>query len=256
MVSTFQPGSRFLRAAALCCALLIAGCSSELYSGLQEREANEMVRVLINSGIKAERVADGDGGFAVSVGRSDVAGALAELSRAGLPRENFTSLGEMFASDKLVSTPFEERARLMHAINQEMSNSLSQIAGVASARVFVNIPDQSPLNDDPVKPRASVFIYKNPGVDLQPLVPTIKNLIINSMEGMLYENVEVAIFETANPADERQSFGSGVSAAGSSFGTLILLGALLFGGLYLRSKLGAGRSNRARNVPSADQRSR
>ena len=40
------------------------------------------------------------------------------LKAQGLPREDFDSLGKVFKREGFVSTPVEERARLMHALSQ------------------------------------------------------------------------------------------------------------------------------------------
>ncbi len=196
-------GSKLVRnvAAAALAGLLLAGCQSQLYSDLDERAANEMVAVLAAAGIEASRTEAGSGRFAISVDRSSLADAIAALSAKGLPRQSFGSLGEVFKSDKLVSTPFEERARFMYALNQELSDSISRIGGVASARVHIIVPEPSPFSTKAAAPRASVFIYKSAGADLSSMVPTVKNLVLNSVEGLTYDNIEVAMFdESALPA--------------------------------------------------------
>ena len=214
--------------------LALAGCNSELYSNLSEREANQMVRVLAEAGISANRANGEDGKFSVSVSSGDMTAALSELSRNGLPAQQFRSLGEVFNDEKLVSTPLEERARLMHAVNEELSSSISQIAGVASSRVFVNLPEKGIGAGAASTPRASVFIYQFPGAQLEEMVPTIKNLIVNSVDGMLYENVEVGLFTSTSVSGavpsgriaNRTSFNSFISVlvlAGLAIGALVVL---------------------------------
>ena len=180
---------------ALAATLFLAGCKSELYSNLQEREVNEMISVLAVNGIEASRTTDGKGTFGLSVSRSEFSTAIAMLSEKGLPRQNFGSLGKVFNSEKLVSTPFEERARFMHALNEELSNSISRINGVVSARVHLMVPEASPFEKTKSPPRASVFIYQEKGYDLRPQIPTIKNLIVNSLDNLEYAFVEVALFD-------------------------------------------------------------
>ena len=184
-------------ALALCGSLLLAGCQSELYSDLPERDVNEMISVLAANGIAATRTDDGKGKFGLTVDRSDFSNAIATLSEKGLPRESYNTLGKVFNSDKLVSTPNEERIRFMHALGEELSNSISRINGVVSARVHIFVPKSSPFEKVKTSPRASVFIYQEQGVDLKPKVPTIKNLIVNSLDDLEYAYVEVALFEDA-----------------------------------------------------------
>ncbi|PHP66481.1 EscJ/YscJ/HrcJ family type III secretion inner membrane ring protein [Zhengella mangrovi] len=182
-------------AAVLAGALLLAGCKSEVYSGLSERDAQEIIVALSNAGIAADRVAGDAGKYSIEVDRSQLSAAITELTNQGLPRQKYGSLGDVFSSDKLVSTPFEERARFMYALNEELAASINQIAGVVSARVHLMVPETTPF--EKTAPRASVFIYKAPGSDLSAIVPTIKNLVVNSMDGLKYEDVEVAIFDAA-----------------------------------------------------------
>ena len=101
-------------ALALACALaLLAGCSNhELYSQLSERQANEMIAVLRSAGIDAEKQSR-EGTFSVLTAASDFPQAVRALSAQGYPREQFDSMGKVFKREGFVSTPLEERARLI-----------------------------------------------------------------------------------------------------------------------------------------------
>lgn len=223
----------FATALMLCGALFLAGCQSELYSNLQEREVNEMISVLSSNGIEASRTSDGKGKFGITVDRSDFSTAIAKLSEKGLPREDFGSLGKVFNSEKLVSTPFEERARFMHALNQELSDSITRINGVVSARVHLMVPEASPFDKQRTPPRASVFIYQEAGTDLRSAVPTIKNLITNSLENLEYANVEVALFADNSAASQSANSLPGVNFTTYlwNIGLIALLGFLGWFGL-------------------------
>lgn len=226
--------TRFFLVAAFAGAL--AGCKTELYSSLPERDANEMVSVLNQAGIEASRERAKGGTFTVSVGSDKTAAAVAALNQRGLPRQSFESLGTIFDAKKMVSTPFEERARFMHAINQELSNSLTRIAGVVSARVHVMLPDASPLDRNRQTPRASVFVYFQQGASINQHVPVIKSLIMNSVNGMAYEDVAVALFPSnASPVAGSASF-MGLPSANHL--VLIVLGAVLLGMFLFRRVIG------------------
>jgi type III secretion protein J len=183
------------RVSALCLAalLLLTGCKSELYSGLAEKEINEMAMVLQSRGIEVER-SSSKAGFALSVKSADFTEAMAALNAQGLPRKTFNGLGVTFNGEKMVATPFEERARFMYALNEEIAQSLSQIAGVISARVHVTLPESQPFERTKPRPRASVFIYERPDANVKTYVPVIKSLVMNSVDNLQYEDVTVAIF--------------------------------------------------------------
>lgn len=174
---------------------LLAGCGEQtLYSQLNERQANEMVAVLRLSGIPADKV-KAEGGFAVTAAEGDFARAVQTLRAMGLPREDFDSLGKVFKREGFVSTPLEERSRLVHALSQELSHTVSSIDGVLLARVALVLPAKHPLEDKTVPSSASVLIKVRPGLDIESLVPKIRALVVNSVEGLPYDSVTVVPFE-------------------------------------------------------------
>ncbi len=228
----------------LALALFLAGCQSELYSNLPERDIKEMVMVLKRIGIEATTTPGKDGKYSIEVDRSQLSAAIAELSRNGLPRKQYGSLGDIFAGDKLVSTPFEERARFMYALNEELADSLTRISGITSARVHIMLPESSPFDKGKAKPRASIFIYKAQGADLSELVPTVKNLVVNSMDGLEYENVEVAMFDAALSATAAPAFSASARGVTGTAITLALLAAGVFVAIGLLSRLRGGQVSR------------
>jgi type III secretion protein J len=183
---------------ALCAiALLLAACSrQELYSQLTERQANEMVAALRSANIDAEKQSQ-EGRFSVLTASGDFSRAVQVLNAQGLPRETFDTMGKVFKREGFVSSPLEEHARLLHAMSQEISNTLANIDGVVTARVHLVVPARNPLADKPQPAAASVFIKHRPDRDLSAQVAQIKALVVNSVEGLAYDNVTVALF----PAD-------------------------------------------------------
>jgi type III secretion protein J len=236
MRTLFSKLSRFLLIAAFAGAL--AACKTELYSSVPERDANEMISVLAQAGISASRERAKGGGFTVSVAQEQVGQAVGVLNQKGLPRQQFENLGTIFDAKKMVSTPFEERARFMHAMNQELANSLTRIAGVVSARVHIMMPDASPLDRSRQQPRASVFVYHQPGIQVGQYVPLIKNLVVNSVNGMAYEDVAVGLFPAAvTPAQQASPFAA-IGLPGANQTLLIVLGAVLLGMFLFRRSIG------------------
>ena len=132
--------SALARCLAMCAALLLAACQSELYSNITESEANEMLAVLIQHGLGARKTAAGDERFNISVSEDEVLRALQVLREAGLPRTQRSTMGQVFARSGIVSSPFEERIRFVYALGEEVSGTLEQIDGVLSARVHIVLP--------------------------------------------------------------------------------------------------------------------
>jgi type III secretion protein J len=187
--------ARGLRAALPCVLLaFLVGCSKqELYSQLSERQANEMVAVLQSAGIDADKQTQ-EGRFSVMTTSADFPQAVRLLSAQGYPRETFETMGQVFKKEGFVSTPLEERARLVHAMSQEIASTLTSIDCVVTARVHLVVPEKHPLIDKVQPAAAAVFIKHRPECDLSSQVTQIKALVVNSIEGLAYDNVTVALF--------------------------------------------------------------
>ena len=191
-----MPVLRPLQFAALALVMLgLASCGKvELYGKLTEAQANEMVAVLQNAGIAADKEKAGDSGFAIETAQEDFARAVQTLKAQGYPRDEFASLGTVFKKEGFVSSPLEERARLVYGLSQELSNTVSQIDGVVQARVQLAMPEADPLSDKIKPSSASVFIKYRPGSSPEKQIGQIKSLMVNAVEGLTYENVTVAMF--------------------------------------------------------------
>ena len=183
-----------IHALILGCVLFVGACGQEtLYSRLDEREANEMLAVLLSNGIDARKVGLGDS-LELTTARRDLPAAIALLSERGYPREEFQSLGDVFKGENFVSSPLEERARLLYALSQELAETVSTIDGVVTARVHLAIPEQRVLSDEIKPSSASIFVKHRPGSPVAEQAALIKALVVNSIEGLPYENVTVTFF--------------------------------------------------------------
>jgi type III secretion protein J len=182
--------------AVVCGILALAGCKEELYSNLSEVEANQMMAVLMSSGIAAEKASLGES-FTLRVETEDMVRAISLLNSKGYPKSSRESIGSVFQKSGIISSPFEERVRYIYALGEDVAQTLSQIDGVVTARVHVVLPDQPQLGQ-PVKPSsAAVFIKHEPGVDLEYYVPQIRRLVSSSIEGLPYDAVTVVMTEAA-----------------------------------------------------------
>lgn len=178
---------------ALCLALALAGCSkTELYSNLREREANEMLALLLRAGIDAEKI-PGKGGVTISVESRRVPEAIQLLNAAGLPQNQYASIGELFKREGMISSPSEERVRYMYGITQELQRTLTTIDGVLSARVHIVLPGNDPTTQTTKPSSAAVLIRFAADAAVEALVPKIKELVINSIEGLSYDRVSVVL---------------------------------------------------------------
>jgi hypothetical protein len=112
----------------------LTACSgTDLYSQLNEKQANEIIAALQSAQISADKRSKDTVVWTVRVAQSDFARAVDTLRAQGLPREEFESLGRVFRKEGFVSSPLEERARLNYGMSQELSHTLSSIDGVVVA---------------------------------------------------------------------------------------------------------------------------
>ena len=175
-------------------ALLLAGCKVELYSALSERQGNQVLAVLLNHGIDASKVQGKGDEVSIQVDNADVAAAVNLLDSYGLPRDEFTNLGTVFKQQGLVSSSLEERVRYSYGLSQAVADTLTQIDGVLNARVHVVLPEAATTGQVAEPASAAVFIRYRAGTKIEDDVPQIKQLVQNSVEGLSYEKISVALF--------------------------------------------------------------
>jgi type III secretion protein J len=146
-----------------------------------------MEAVLRQRGIGVERRQEKDG-VVLSVADADFARAVATLREAGLPRHVRPRLGDTFGKKGAMSTPLEERARYIHALEREIESTVLDIDGVVAARARV-VPRERPAPGAPLTPAsASLLIKHRRDVDLTALVPGIVQLIKNGVPGLAGED--------------------------------------------------------------------
>jgi len=179
--------------------LLLAGCKTELYAALPEQEANEMIALLMQRNIVAEKVVSKDGTDTIMVDKERFADAVTTLRDAGFPRKSFESMGDIFKGGGLVASPMQERARFLYALSQELSGTISQIDGVLSARVSVVLPEDDILDRSPTPSSASVFVRFDTASRVDKLVPQIKMLVADSVQGLSYDKVSVVLVPAIRP---------------------------------------------------------
>ncbi|KLK91191.1 nodulation protein NolT [Microvirga vignae] len=214
--------------------LALIGCKADLYTKLQEREANEMLALLLNKGVDAARVVAKDGSSTIQVEEKQVAFSIDLLNTEGLPRRSFKNLGEVFKGSGLIASPTEERARYVYALSEELSRTISDIDGVLSARVHVVLPKNDLLRQDATPSSASVFIRHASDANLPVLLPQIRMLVANSIEGLLYDKVAVVFVPVERAAlEERPAPATSLIQATKSIPTPVLaVGLGLIGAVF------------------------
>lgn len=189
--------------AALAIALLTLGCQAELSADLQEAAADEMVLVLDEAGIAAERERD-EGPrrsprYRVLVARGDIPRALAVLRDNDLPRPEEPGYAALFEGAGLIPSASEERARREAALGTELARSLEAMDAVRRARVHVALADpmSRPLDEAPPRARASVLVTHRPGVTVDE--EAVRALVAGAVAELSRADVAIVSSETEAP---------------------------------------------------------
>ena len=181
--------------------LLLAGCGKEvtLHSGLEERQANLVMAALLDAGISCHKEPGEEGTWNVLVVEQKFAEAVNLLERQGLPRRPRNGVGEVFKKTGMISSPSEERIRFMDALAQDLAKTISDIDGVIDARVHVVLPENDPFARHVLPSSAAVAIHSRWDADLTDIIPSVKGLVKNAIEGLQYEKIMVTVFKDSPP---------------------------------------------------------
>ena len=183
--------------------LSLSGCARKpLLEGLDERQANEVIAVLLRHNIAAEKLNAGKGGYQVQVAARDLPESIELMQRNDLPSTPRSQVASAFPADALVSTPLGERARLISAVEQRLEESLQLIDGVQSTRVHLNYDASIGSENRRTHPRrmhVAAVVAHAPDVDEEVLMQSIKRFLRNTFDGIDYDNVSVILTEVEGP---------------------------------------------------------
>lgn len=174
---------------------LLVGCKSELYSNLEESEANQMLALLLFNKINAEKTVAKEG-VTLWVQQDQFVDAVEILRQNGFPARKIINLQDIFPSGQLVSSPEQEAAKLSYLKSQQLEKMLSSLDGVI--RVEVSIAESNKNIDSGTldNTSVSVFIKYSPEVNLQNRESEIRMLILNAVPGLSPTKISLAMQRT------------------------------------------------------------
>ncbi len=179
---------------------IIQSCSKELLHAVQEEQANDIIAVLSEYGIQAEKVADGrqeSSSYNIVVQESDYKAAWNILKENGLPREKIRGLSDVYQKQGLISSSTEEKALLMQAIKGEVEKTLETIDNVIKARVIISVPgpSQNPFADSKEPTGAAVLLKIKKGSYINS--ETVKGILMGAVSSLSRERISVEIVESS-----------------------------------------------------------
>jgi type III secretion protein J len=243
---------KYSRIASIMFILCLTACSKQVvYANLTEAEANEITATLLGNGVSAYKTTLGEKGSSVSVDPDNFLLAVKILRDSGLPRSSNEDLGMIFKKSGITSTPFEERVRFLYGLSRELERTINAIDGIIVARVHLVLPEQQEFGKTTTPPSASVLVKYKTGTDIEFLIPQMRRLVANAIQGLSYAAVNVTTveaqpsslsFRTSDTPGQPGSRTSGLSAllsdwrnlALAAVALLILLGGAAFGFFYMR----------------------
>ncbi|PCH62160.1 MAG: flagellar M-ring protein FliF, partial [Gammaproteobacteria bacterium] len=160
-----------------------------LFSGMQAKEASEVVSILQQSGIKY-KLDPSTGQLLVPAGK--IQSLRLKMAAEGLPRSASPGMDILNEDQGFGTSQFIERARYQRALEQELARSITEIQNIRSARVHLATPKQSVFVRDRKPSTASVVINLYAGRNLeQGQVAAITHMVASSVPNMASDNVNV-----------------------------------------------------------------
>lgn len=188
---------------------------SVLFADLHDRDMNQVIEALNSNKIPYRM--DAAGGT-VLVAAEHLADARMKLAGAGLPRGAAGGGFESLSEDQPFGTSqFLEQARYQHAIEGELSRSISHITNVRAARVHIAVPKQSAFARTKRDPSASVIVDLYNGRQLERhQVAAIAQMVSAAVAGMPVSQVTV-IDQRGNLLTDNSDSGDSLALSAKRF---------------------------------------
>lgn len=218
--------------------LFLSACSSQIQHGLDERDANEIVSVLVSRGFDAKKVPEKGKKptWAIEVSDESATEALRVLTELKLPRPQRLKTQALAQSSGLIETPAAEKLRQLEAQEGDIEESLETMDGVASASVELVVPPAPRPGQPPTPSKASALLRVHPAAleRLQQQRAELRALVAASVDGLKPDDVvlvidQVTLEPLAAPASpEKNGAGLRVLVVAMGATVSILAGVLMF----------------------------
>lgn len=240
--------TRIAALSALC--LVLSACATQIQHGLDERDANEIVSVLVARGFTARKVAEKGKKptWAIELDDGDATEAMRVLTELKLPRPQRLKTQTLAQNAGLIDTPAAERLRQLEAQEGDIEESLETMDGVASAAVELVVPPAPRPGQPVVASKASVLLRVQPDAleRLQMQRGELRALVAAAVDGLKSDDVVLVIDVVSIPAPVTRPAPSGDAMRP----LVVILGATLTALAFLLVLL-AWRLKKSKPAPSA-----
>jgi type III secretion protein J len=176
-------------------ALAAAGCQTAVLHNLDEQTSNRAIAALQDQGIMASKEADNPESrtWKVLVPRRDASRALIVLQANRLLEDEGRQ--DDTCGKKLFTSPLEERACVVKALQRDIARTLTSVSGIVSARVLVALPEGQLFEQSRSEVKASVTLEYQPDPSgRSPLREgEVRGIVANGVNDLKPENVSVVM---------------------------------------------------------------
>lgn len=176
---------------------LISACNNEpLLENLTQEQANQVLAILQQHNISAEKSGTRKEGYAVRVGEYENTAALSIVNQYQLPWAAEIQIGQAFPESALVASPNAEQARVISLLEQRLGQSLRLINQVVNVRVHISYPAfRNDVNNKNSINHVGILVSYKGDINENIFISQIKSLIKNSVNDVSYDNISVVLFD-------------------------------------------------------------
>lgn len=184
--------------------VFLSACATQIQHGLEERDANEIVSVLVSRGFNAKKVAEKGKKptYAIELEDGDATEAMRVLTELKLPRPQRLKTQTLAQNAGLIDTPGAERLRQLEAQEGDIEEGLETMDGVASAAVELVVPPPSRPGQPAMPSKASVLLRVQPDAleRLQMQRGELRALVAAAVDGLKSDDVVLVVDVVSIPA--------------------------------------------------------
>lgn len=158
-----------------------------LFSGLDPKDASEVVEKLKGEGVSYKLVSDGT---AIMVPQAKVYDLRLSMSAEGLPKGSVVGY-EILNNQGLTTSEFSQQVNYQRAIEGELTRTLQAMKGIESASIHLAIPREELFTDNATDPTAAVLLNTSGSLS-DDAIDSIVHLVASSVPGMKASSVTVA----------------------------------------------------------------